>query len=159
MLNFSNTCNIVVIQRIIGCCFCGTKPGRVTNIIIQKKPKIIIHNIQKWHEFVFQVNITVQSVVVQSLNGMRTLLNGSDVLRLPMILDELCINIVLGVGMTVLFLFTFDGKHVRIKSLLIHKLQRCEKGLAQFPYIVTSPKLMWQEKHWLWDRRECFATK
>ncbi|NXC19789.1 TECT1 protein, partial [Corythaeola cristata] len=44
-----------------------------------------------------QVNITVQSIVVQSLNGMRTLLNGSDVLRLPMILDELCINIVLGV--------------------------------------------------------------
>ncbi|NXF50169.1 TECT1 protein, partial [Oceanites oceanicus] len=47
--------------------------------------------------FVLQVNITVQSIVVQSLNGMRTLLNGSDVLRLPMILDELCINIVLGV--------------------------------------------------------------
>ncbi|NXT95723.1 TECT1 protein, partial [Anhinga rufa] len=45
-----------------------------------------------------QINITVQSIVVQSLNGMRTLLNGSDVLRLPMILDELCINIVLGVS-------------------------------------------------------------
>ncbi|KFQ91798.1 Tectonic-1, partial [Nipponia nippon] len=44
------------------------------------------------------VNITVQSIVVQSLNGTRTLLNGSDVLRLPMILDELCINIVLGVS-------------------------------------------------------------
>uniref|UniRef100_A0A8D0KWC3 Tectonic family member 1 n=1 Tax=Strix occidentalis caurina TaxID=311401 RepID=A0A8D0KWC3_STROC len=44
------------------------------------------------------VNITVQSIVVQSLNGMRTLLNGSDLLRLPMILDELCINIVLGVS-------------------------------------------------------------
>ncbi|KFP36812.1 Tectonic-1, partial [Chlamydotis macqueenii] len=44
------------------------------------------------------VNITVQSIVVQSLNGMQTLLNGSDVLRLPMILDELCINIVLGVS-------------------------------------------------------------
>ncbi|KFQ76474.1 Tectonic-1, partial [Phoenicopterus ruber ruber] len=44
------------------------------------------------------VNITVQSIVVQSLNGMRTLLNGSDVLRLPMILDELCLNIVLGVS-------------------------------------------------------------
>ncbi|NXV99954.1 TECT1 protein, partial [Fregetta grallaria] len=48
--------------------------------------------------FVLQVNITVQSIVVQSLNGMRTLLNGSDVLRLPMILDELCVNIVLGVS-------------------------------------------------------------
>ncbi|NXY79009.1 TECT1 protein, partial [Glareola pratincola] len=47
---------------------------------------------------ILAVNITVQSVVVQSLNGMRTLLNGSDVLRLPMILDELCINIVLGVS-------------------------------------------------------------
>ncbi|PKU32582.1 tectonihypothetical protein [Limosa lapponica baueri] len=44
------------------------------------------------------VNITVQSVVVQSPNGMRTSLNGSDVLRLPMILDELCINVVLGVS-------------------------------------------------------------
>ncbi|NXW66153.1 TECT1 protein, partial [Eurystomus gularis] len=44
------------------------------------------------------VNITVRSVVVQSLNGMRTLLNGSDVLRLPMLWDELCINIVLGVS-------------------------------------------------------------
>ncbi|XP_074015498.1 tectonic-1 isoform X1 [Numenius arquata] len=44
------------------------------------------------------VNITVQSVVVQSLNGMRTSLNGSDVLRLPMILDELCVNVVLGVS-------------------------------------------------------------
>ncbi|KAF4790525.1 tectonic-1 [Turdus rufiventris] len=44
------------------------------------------------------VNITVQSVVVQSLNGMRTLLSSSDVLRLPMVLDELCINAVLGVN-------------------------------------------------------------
>ncbi|XP_061200490.1 tectonic-1 isoform X1 [Neopsephotus bourkii] len=44
------------------------------------------------------VNISVQSIVVQSLNGMRTLLNDSDVLRLPMILDELCINVVLGVS-------------------------------------------------------------
>ncbi|NXL63911.1 TECT1 protein, partial [Chordeiles acutipennis] len=52
----------------------------------------------KCHEFVFQVNITVQSIVVQSLNGTRTLLNDSDVLRLPIILDELCINIVLGVS-------------------------------------------------------------
>ncbi|KAF1656520.1 Tectonic-1, partial [Eudyptes chrysocome] len=47
---------------------------------------------------ILAVNITVQSIVVQSLNGMRNLLNGSDVLRLPMILDELCINIVLGVS-------------------------------------------------------------
>ncbi|KAM6340714.1 tectonic-1 isoform 2-T3 [Alca torda] len=47
---------------------------------------------------ILAVNITVQSVVVQSLNGMWTLLNSSDVLRLPMILDELCINIVLGVS-------------------------------------------------------------
>ncbi|NWV90529.1 TECT1 protein, partial [Machaerirhynchus nigripectus] len=44
------------------------------------------------------VNITVQSIVVQSLNGMRTLLNSSDVLRLPMVLDGLCINAVLGVN-------------------------------------------------------------
>ncbi|NXI60574.1 TECT1 protein, partial [Chloroceryle aenea] len=44
------------------------------------------------------VNITVQSIAVQSLNGTRTLLNGSDVLRLPLVLDELCINLVLGVS-------------------------------------------------------------
>ncbi|NXQ15796.1 TECT1 protein, partial [Peucedramus taeniatus] len=44
------------------------------------------------------VNITVQSIAVQSLNGMRTLLSSSDVLRLPMVLDELCINAVLGVN-------------------------------------------------------------
>ncbi|NWW54311.1 TECT1 protein, partial [Pedionomus torquatus] len=47
---------------------------------------------------ILAVNITVQSVVVQSLNGMRTSLNSSDVLRLPTILDELCINVVLGVS-------------------------------------------------------------
>ncbi|NXG69674.1 TECT1 protein, partial [Baryphthengus martii] len=46
----------------------------------------------------FQVNITVQSIVVQSLNGMQTLLNNSDVLRLPVVLDELCINLVFGVS-------------------------------------------------------------
>ncbi|NXP48748.1 TECT1 protein, partial [Heliornis fulica] len=44
------------------------------------------------------VNVTVHSVTFQSLNGTRTLLNGSDVLRLPMVLDELCVNIVLGVS-------------------------------------------------------------
>ncbi|NXH17361.1 TECT1 protein, partial [Bucco capensis] len=44
------------------------------------------------------VNITVQSIVVQSLNGMQTLVNGSDGLRLPMILAGLCINVVLGVS-------------------------------------------------------------
>ncbi|NWT96414.1 TECT1 protein, partial [Urocynchramus pylzowi] len=44
------------------------------------------------------VNITVQSIVVQSLNGMRTLLSSSDVLRLPTVSDELCINAVLGVN-------------------------------------------------------------
>ncbi|NWQ59411.1 TECT1 protein, partial [Neopipo cinnamomea] len=48
--------------------------------------------------FVFQVNISVQSIVVQSLDGMRTLLKGADVLRLPLILDELCLNVVLGVS-------------------------------------------------------------
>ncbi|NXF24433.1 TECT1 protein, partial [Rhodinocichla rosea] len=47
---------------------------------------------------VFQVNITVQSIVVQSLNGTRTLLSRGEVLRLPMVLDELCINAVLGVN-------------------------------------------------------------
>uniref|UniRef100_A0A8C3UY27 Tectonic family member 1 n=1 Tax=Catharus ustulatus TaxID=91951 RepID=A0A8C3UY27_CATUS len=47
---------------------------------------------------ILAVNITVQSIVVQSVNGMRTLLSSSDVLRLPMVLDELCINAVLGVN-------------------------------------------------------------
>ncbi|NWR45677.1 TECT1 protein, partial [Regulus satrapa] len=47
---------------------------------------------------VFQVNITVQSIAVQSLNGTRSLVSSSDVLRLPMVLDELCINAVLGVN-------------------------------------------------------------
>ncbi|NXX69363.1 TECT1 protein, partial [Spizella passerina] len=47
---------------------------------------------------VFQVNITVQSIVVQSVNGMRTLVSSSEALRLPMVLDELCINAVLGVN-------------------------------------------------------------
>ncbi|XP_054248894.1 tectonic-1 [Indicator indicator] len=44
------------------------------------------------------VNITVQSIAVQSPNGTRTLLNGDDVLRLPEIVEELCINIVFGVS-------------------------------------------------------------
>uniref|UniRef100_A0A8C3LFD5 Tectonic family member 1 n=1 Tax=Chrysolophus pictus TaxID=9089 RepID=A0A8C3LFD5_CHRPC len=44
------------------------------------------------------VNITVRSIVIQSLNGMQTLLNSSDVLRHPMVLNELCTNIVLGVS-------------------------------------------------------------
>ncbi|NXO29414.1 TECT1 protein, partial [Cisticola juncidis] len=44
------------------------------------------------------VNITVQSITVQSVNGMRTLLSSSDVLRLPMAVGDLCINAVLGVN-------------------------------------------------------------
>ncbi|XP_017669919.1 PREDICTED: tectonic-1 [Lepidothrix coronata] len=44
------------------------------------------------------VNVSVQSIIVQSLDGMRTSLKGADVLRLPMILDELCLNVVLGVS-------------------------------------------------------------
>ncbi|NXK94452.1 TECT1 protein, partial [Formicarius rufipectus] len=47
---------------------------------------------------ILAVNVTVQSIVVQSLDGMRTLLEGDDVLRLPLALDELCLNIVLGVS-------------------------------------------------------------
>ncbi|XP_027734465.1 tectonic-1 [Empidonax traillii] len=45
-----------------------------------------------------KVNISVQSIAVQSLEGMRTLLKGADGLRLPLILDELCLNVVLGVS-------------------------------------------------------------
>ncbi|NXX84276.1 TECT1 protein, partial [Urocolius indicus] len=47
---------------------------------------------------ILTVNISVQSIAFQSLNGTRTLLNGTEVLRLPVVLDELCINIVLGVS-------------------------------------------------------------
>ncbi|NXP74032.1 TECT1 protein, partial [Ramphastos sulfuratus] len=54
--------------------------------------------VSKCHEFVFQVNITVQSIAVQSPNGTRTLLSGGDVLRLPEIVEGLCINIVFGVS-------------------------------------------------------------
>ncbi|NWR91394.1 TECT1 protein, partial [Furnarius figulus] len=44
------------------------------------------------------VSVTVQSIVVQSLDGRRTLLEDDDVLRLPLALGELCLNIVLGVS-------------------------------------------------------------
>ncbi|XP_054501821.2 tectonic-1 [Agelaius phoeniceus] len=44
------------------------------------------------------VNITVQSIAVQSVNGMRTFLSSGEALRLPMVLDGLCINAVLGVN-------------------------------------------------------------
>ncbi|NXG09567.1 TECT1 protein, partial [Sakesphorus luctuosus] len=45
-----------------------------------------------------RVNVTVQSIVVQSLEGGRTLLEGSDILRLPVASGELCSNVVLGVS-------------------------------------------------------------
>ncbi|NXU88694.1 TECT1 protein, partial [Xiphorhynchus elegans] len=45
-----------------------------------------------------QVNVTVQSIVVQSLDGRRALLEDGDVLRLPLALGDLCFNIVLGVS-------------------------------------------------------------
>ncbi|NXX44240.1 TECT1 protein, partial [Tricholaema leucomelas] len=54
--------------------------------------------VSKCLEFIFQVNITVQSIAVQSPDGMRTLLGGDDVLRIPEVLEGLCINIVLGVS-------------------------------------------------------------
>nr|XP_032656471.1 tectonic-1 [Chelonoidis abingdonii] len=42
------------------------------------------------------VNITVQTITIQSLSGTRTLLNSSDVLLLPKYLDDqVCINVVL----------------------------------------------------------------
>ncbi|NXY81845.1 TECT1 protein, partial [Alcedo cyanopectus] len=52
----------------------------------------------KWQNIFFQVNVTTQSIAIQSLNGTQTYLNDSDALRLPMVLDELCINLVLGVS-------------------------------------------------------------
>lgn len=52
----------------------------------------------------FQVNVTLQTITVQSLSGTRTLLNSSDVLLLPKNLDnQVCINVVLGVGTQIVF--------------------------------------------------------
>nr|XP_042708392.1 tectonic-1 isoform X2 [Chrysemys picta bellii] len=45
------------------------------------------------------VNVTVQTITIQSLSGTRSLLNSSDVLLLPMYLDnQVCINVVLGLN-------------------------------------------------------------
>uniref|UniRef100_A0A452H6M3 Uncharacterized protein n=1 Tax=Gopherus agassizii TaxID=38772 RepID=A0A452H6M3_9SAUR len=45
------------------------------------------------------VNVTVQTITIQSLSGTRTLLNSSDVLLLPKYLDDqVCINVVLGLN-------------------------------------------------------------
>uniref|UniRef100_A0A8C3SID9 Tectonic family member 1 n=1 Tax=Chelydra serpentina TaxID=8475 RepID=A0A8C3SID9_CHESE len=50
------------------------------------------------------VNITVQTITVQSLSGTRTQLNSSDVLLLPMYLnDQVCINVVLGVSYSITY--------------------------------------------------------
>ncbi|XP_067395646.1 tectonic-1 [Emydura macquarii macquarii] len=50
------------------------------------------------------VNVTVQTITVQSLNGTRTLLNSSDVLLLPRFLDDqVCINVVLGVSYSITY--------------------------------------------------------
>uniref|UniRef100_A0A8C8RK28 Tectonic family member 1 n=1 Tax=Pelusios castaneus TaxID=367368 RepID=A0A8C8RK28_9SAUR len=50
------------------------------------------------------VNVTVQTITVQSLNGTRTLLNSSDVLLLPMFLDDqVCLNVVLGVSYSITY--------------------------------------------------------
>lgn len=104
------------------------------------------------------MNITVQSVVVQSLNGMRTLLSSSDVLRLPMVLDELCINAVLGVGLAAFSLLRADGKHLCLKSLLIPKLPSYQEGLAVSKYCDISKVNVMGEALNL-DKRDCFETK
>ncbi|KAH1180237.1 hypothetical protein KIL84_009073 [Mauremys mutica] len=50
------------------------------------------------------VNITVQTITIQSLSGTRTLLNSSDVLLLPKYLDDqVCINVVLGVSYSIMY--------------------------------------------------------
>ncbi|KAM7145068.1 tectonic-1 [Macrochelys suwanniensis] len=50
------------------------------------------------------VNITVQTITVQSLSGTRTQLNSSDVLLLPMYLnDQVCINVVLGASYSITY--------------------------------------------------------
>ncbi|CAM5162197.1 unnamed protein product [Eretmochelys imbricata] len=50
------------------------------------------------------VNVTVQTITVQSLSGTRTLLNSSDVLLLPKNLDnQVCINVVLGVSYSITY--------------------------------------------------------
>ncbi|XP_074868897.1 tectonic-1 isoform X2 [Carettochelys insculpta] len=50
------------------------------------------------------VNVTVQSITVQSLNRTRTLLNSTDALLLPVLLDNhVCINVVLGVSYSITY--------------------------------------------------------
>ncbi|XP_029768490.1 tectonic-1 [Terrapene carolina triunguis] len=50
------------------------------------------------------VNVTVQSITIQSLSGTRSLLNSSDVLLLPMYLDDqVCINVVLAVSYSITY--------------------------------------------------------
>ncbi|XP_037734496.1 tectonic-1 isoform X2 [Chelonia mydas] len=50
------------------------------------------------------VNVTLQTITVQSLSGTRTLLNSSDVLLLPKNLDnQVCINVVLGVSYSITY--------------------------------------------------------
>ncbi|XP_074915940.1 tectonic-1 [Chelonoidis abingdonii] len=50
------------------------------------------------------VNITVQTITIQSLSGTRTLLNSSDVLLLPKYLDDqVCINVVLRVSYSIMY--------------------------------------------------------
>ncbi|XP_065424204.1 tectonic-1 isoform X1 [Chrysemys picta bellii] len=50
------------------------------------------------------VNVTVQTITIQSLSGTRSLLNSSDVLLLPMYLDnQVCINVVLGVSYSITY--------------------------------------------------------
>ncbi|TFK13948.1 unconventional myosin-XVIIIb [Platysternon megacephalum] len=56
------------------------------------------------HSCWLTVNVTVQTITIQSLSGTRTLLNSSDVLLLPMYLDDqVCINVVLGVSYSITY--------------------------------------------------------
>lgn len=72
-----------------------------------------------------------------------------------MVLDGLCINAVLGVGLAAL---SSSELMEIIKSLLIPKLQSCQEGLALSIYCDIS-KVNVMGEALILDKRECFGTK
>nr|XP_025045172.1 tectonic-1 [Pelodiscus sinensis] len=65
------------------------------------------------------VNITVQTITIQSLNGTRTLLKSSSVLLLPMSLDgQMCINVVLEVSYSITYTDAGEIIHAAVYFVL-----------------------------------------
>ncbi|KAJ7396571.1 Tectonic-1 [Pitangus sulphuratus] len=71
----------------------------IRSVSVERCESIQALNMQFYiNSSILAVNISVQSIAVQSLEGTRTALKGADGLRLPLILDDLCLNVVLGVS-------------------------------------------------------------